>query len=161
LRGAERRGNLDKNSTAIRKGGKKAEDSLDCFPPRFARARNDGDRLSSQNALAAAEKRRGCHCEERSDVAIQKKILPLSAEATKKRKTVWIASRHASLAVAMTGTGFHHKMLWQAAEKHRGCHCEERSDVAIQKKILPLSTKLVKSGRKSGLLPATLRSRSQ
>jgi len=48
LRGAERRGNPDKNSAAIRKGGKKAE--------------------------------------------------------AKKRKKVWIASRHASLAVAMMGT---------------------------------------------------------
>jgi len=44
LRGAERRGNPDKNSATIRKGGKKAEESLDCFPPRFARGRNDGDR---------------------------------------------------------------------------------------------------------------------
>jgi len=38
-------------------------------------------------------------------VAIQIEILPLSAEAAKKQKKVWIASRHASLAVAMTGTG--------------------------------------------------------
>jgi len=37
-------------------------------------------------------------------VAIQIKMLPLFAAAAKKRKKVWIASRHASLAVAMTGT---------------------------------------------------------
>jgi len=33
------------------------------------------------------------------------KIPLLSAELAKKPKTVWIACRHASLAVAMTGTG--------------------------------------------------------
>jgi len=38
-------------------------------------------------------------------VAIQIKIPPLSVKAAKKRKKVWIASRHASLAVAMTGAG--------------------------------------------------------
>jgi len=39
-------------------------------------------------------------------VAIQMKVLPLSVKAAKKRKKVWIASRHASLAVAMTGACF-------------------------------------------------------
>ena len=37
-------------------------------------------------------------------MAIQIKIPLLSVKAAKKRKKVWIASRHASLAVAMTGT---------------------------------------------------------
>ena len=37
-------------------------------------------------------------------MAIQIKIPLLSVKSAKKRKTVWIASRHASLAVAMTGT---------------------------------------------------------
>jgi len=32
-------------------------------------------------------------------------MLPLLAKAAKKRKKVWIASRHASLAVAMTRAG--------------------------------------------------------
>jgi len=43
---------------AKNKGGKKAEESLDCFPPRFARGRNDGDRnrLFQQPARAIPAK---------------------------------------------------------------------------------------------------------
>ena len=80
----------------------------------------------------AAERRRGRHCEERSDVAIQIKFRRCLQRRQKAEERVWIASRHASLAVAMTGAGFYRNMLWQVAEKRRGCHCEERSDVAIQ-----------------------------
>jgi len=53
-------------------------------------------------------------------VAIQIKFLPLSAEEAKKQKKVWIASRHASLAVAMTGTAiaFFNSLLEQFQQKH-------------------------------------------
>jgi len=60
---------------------------------------------SPETFQQSAEKRWSCHCEERSDVAIQIKMPLLSVELAKKRKKVWIASRHASLAVAMTGAG--------------------------------------------------------
>ena|GEM_PF-1568697 len=53
-------------------------------------------------------------------MAIQIKFPPLSVKAAKKRKKVWIASRHASLAVAMTGTGtaFFNSLLEQFQRKH-------------------------------------------
>jgi len=48
LRGAERRGNPDKipplSAELAKKRKQNAKESLDCFPPRFARGRNDGDR---------------------------------------------------------------------------------------------------------------------
>jgi len=58
----------------------KKEESLDCFPPRFARGRNDGDRLSSQNAL---ELRKNLRLEQ-----FQRKWEPVSRPELRKNKEI-------------------------------------------------------------------------
>jgi len=66
------------------------------------------------------------------------KIPPLSVKAAKRRKKVWIASRHGSLALAMTraGTAFFNNLLEHVAQKWTPVL---RNNMRKNKKIVDLS----------------------